>query len=50
VLVNDDILGDPSIQAILTEAERAGAKIEVFNSDDEAGEQLKAFRGIACIA
>lgn len=50
VLVNDNMLGDPTVQATLSVAERAGAKIEVFNSDDEAGEQLKAFKGIACMA
>jgi stalled ribosome rescue protein Dom34 len=50
VLVNDNMLGDPAIQKILGKAEADGIKIEVFNSTDEVGQQLHAFKDIACVA
>ncbi len=49
LLVNDGVLGDPQIQKALAEAEQKGIRIEVFNSSDEAGQQLHAFKDIAGI-
>lgn len=49
LLVNDGVLGDPQIQKALAEAEQKGIHIEVFNSSDEAGQQLHAFKDIAGI-
>jgi protein pelota len=50
VLVNDSVLGDPGVQKVLANAEKSRVKIEVFNSNDEVGAQLKAFGDIASIA
>jgi len=49
ILVNDSILGDPAVQQILAKAEEDRVKIEVFNSNDEVGLQLHAFKDIASI-
>jgi protein pelota len=49
VMVNDSVIGEDKIREVLLDAEAHGARIEVFNSDDEAGQQLGAFKGIACI-
>ncbi|HVC58272.1 MAG TPA: hypothetical protein VND15_02235 [Candidatus Acidoferrales bacterium] len=49
ILVNDSVLGDLKIQQILTKAEEASLKIEVFNSIDEVGTQLHGFKDIASI-
>ncbi len=48
-MVNDSALNDDSIKAVLDFAYGAGAKIEIFNADDEAGAQLRAFGNIAGI-
>ncbi len=49
VLVNDSVLGNKDVQAVLANAERNKVKIEVFNAGDEVGEQLHAFKDIASI-
>lgn len=49
IMVNDSILGDQSVQQLLSDAESSRIKIEVFNSNDEVGMQLHAFKDIACI-
>ena len=49
VMVNDNVLGDKPTQEVLANAERRGVKIEVFNSDDEVGAQLKGFGNIGAI-
>ncbi len=50
ILVNDSILGDPAVQALLSDAEKDRIEIEVINSTDEVGEQLHGFKDIAVIA
>lgn len=47
ILVNDSLLNDEKAKGILEKADGTGVKIEIFNSDDEAGKQLAAFKGIA---
>ncbi len=49
ILVNDDIINDEQIREILDSADRSGIHIEIFNSQDDAGVQLKNFKGIATI-
>ncbi len=49
IFVNDSILGDKAVQELLTDAEGAKVRIEVFNSTDEVGEQLHSFKDIACV-
>ncbi len=49
VLVNDSVLGKKDVQETLANAEKNRVKIEVFNSVDEVGEQLRSFRDIACL-
>ncbi len=49
VFVNDSMLGDPAVQKILSDAEKNRVKIEVFNSNDEVGQQLHGFKDIACL-
>ena len=49
VLVNDSVIGSPEVQALLSSAERKHIAIKVFNSDDEVGQQLHAFKDIASI-
>ncbi len=49
VFVNDSVLGDASIQKALATAEARSASIEVFNSNDEVGQQLHSFGDIACV-
>ena len=49
VMVNDNVLGDPEIQKVLARAEKNRVKIEVFNANDEVGEQLHAFKDIVSI-
>ena len=49
VMVNDSVLGDPAVQAALEAAEASHVRIEVFNSDDEVGVQLRSFKDIACM-
>jgi protein pelota len=50
VLVNDSMLGERGVQAVLEKAERNRVKIEVFNSADEVGQQLASFKGVASIS
>jgi protein pelota len=49
ILVNDSILGNPTVQNLLSDAEKERVKIEVFNSNDEVGMQLHSFKDIVCI-
>jgi protein pelota len=49
IMVNDSFIGKPDVQEVLAEAERMGIKIDVFNSDDEVGQQLHAFKDIAAM-
>ncbi|MDE1854827.1 MAG: mRNA surveillance protein pelota [Candidatus Micrarchaeota archaeon] len=49
ILVNDSVLNDSEIKATLDSAYRQKVEIEVFNSDDDAGTQLKNFHNIAAI-
>ncbi|MCL4371798.1 mRNA surveillance protein pelota [Candidatus Marsarchaeota archaeon] len=49
VLVNDSVLGEPSIQSLLAAAEEKHLRIEVFNSGDEVGQQLASFKEIASL-
>ena len=47
VLVNDSVLNDPAIKEVLRSADRMGVRIEIFNSEDDAGTQLANFGNIA---
>ncbi len=49
VMVNDSFIGKPDVQEVLSEAEKEGIRIEVFNSDDEVGQQLHAFKDMAAM-
>jgi protein pelota len=49
ILVNDSMLNNEAIKKLLDEADRSGVKIEIFNSEDEAGKQLSSFKDIAAI-
>jgi protein pelota len=49
ILVNDSVLNDPEIKELLDMAYRQKVEIAVFNSDDDAGSQLKNFHNIAAI-
>ncbi len=49
VLVEDSSLNDEETKALLDQAEKERVRIEIFNSEDEAGRQLAAFKGIAAI-
>lgn len=49
ILVNDSVLNNEEIKALLDSADRSGVKIEIFNSEDEAGKQLGSFKDIAAI-
>ena len=49
IIVNDSFIGKPDVQEILSEAERMGIRIEVFNSDDEVGTQLHSFKDMAAL-
>ncbi|MEM3841502.1 MAG: mRNA surveillance protein pelota [Candidatus Micrarchaeaceae archaeon] len=48
VIVNDSVLGRPDYQRALEAAERMRAKVVVFNSSDEVGQQLASFEDIGC--
>jgi protein pelota len=50
ILVNDSALNDPDVKETLDIAYRQKVDIEVFNSDDDAGSQLKNFKNIAAIS
>ncbi len=47
VIVNDSLLNDEAIKELLDYVDQKKVKIEIFNSDDDAGIQLKTFSGIA---
>ncbi len=49
VLVNDSVLGDAEMQKVLALAEERNVQIEVFNANDEVGQQLHSFGDIACV-
>ncbi len=49
ILVNDSVLNQPEIRDVLDTAYVHKVEIEIFNSDDDAGSQLKNFQGIAAI-
>ncbi len=49
VLVNDSMLNDEKMKELLDYADKHGTKIEIFNSDDDAGIQLKNFKDVAGI-
>jgi protein pelota len=49
ILVNDSALNDPEVRDTLDIAYRQKVDIEVFNSDDDAGAQLKNFKNIVAI-
>ena len=48
VIVNDSVLGKADYQKALSVAERMKAKVIVFNSSDEVGQQLSGFEDIGC--
>lgn len=50
VLVNDSVLNDGKVKELLDYADKRGVRIEIFNSDDDAGMQLKNFKNVAGIA
>ncbi len=49
VLVNDDMLNKEEVQKVLEKADKQKVRIEIFNSNDEAGMQLGGLGGIASI-
>lgn len=49
ILVNDSVLSVDEVRELLDLADREGVRIEIFNSEDDAGRQLKAFSNIAAI-
>jgi protein pelota len=49
IIVNDSVINTEEIKALLDKADKQGVRIEIFNSDDEAGKQLSAFRNIVGI-
>ncbi len=49
VLVNDSVINDEEVKRVLDMADKRGVRIEIFNSDDDAGIQLKNFKNIVAI-
>lgn len=49
ILVGDDMINRSDVKELLDEADREGIRIEIFNSDDDAGAQLRNFSGVAAI-
>ncbi len=49
ILVNDSVINAKGYRELLDEADKQGVKIEIFNSSDDAGMQLKNFGDIAAI-
>lgn len=49
ILVNDDIINNDDVKEVLDAADKLGIRIEIFNSQDDAGIQLKNFKGIASV-
>ena len=50
IMVNDSAINDPETQRLLDKADSQKVRIEIFNSEDEAGMQLAHFNGIAGIS
>ncbi len=50
VLVNDSVLDDKQVKELLDIADQSKVRIEIFNSEDDAGMQLKNFKDIAAIS
>ncbi|MDE1823982.1 MAG: mRNA surveillance protein pelota [Candidatus Micrarchaeota archaeon] len=50
ILVNDSIINDENAKRVLDSADRHGIRIEIFNSEDDAGIQLSNFKNIVCIS
>ncbi|MGC8538287.1 MAG: hypothetical protein ACP5MK_00245 [Candidatus Micrarchaeia archaeon] len=50
IIVNDDMLNDAKAKELLDLAESHNISIYIFNSDDDAGMQLKGFGGIGSIS
>ncbi len=49
VMVNDSMLNNEAVKGVLDEADMRKVKIEIFNSEDDAGMQLGNFSGIAAV-
>ncbi|MGC8628923.1 MAG: mRNA surveillance protein pelota [Candidatus Micrarchaeia archaeon] len=49
LLVNDSVLNDKKIKGLLEQAYRQHVEIKIFNSDDDAGMQLKNFNDIVAV-
>ncbi|MHB1829824.1 MAG: mRNA surveillance protein pelota [Candidatus Micrarchaeaceae archaeon] len=49
IIVNDNRINEAEIKEVLDKADKLGIKIEIFNSEDDAGVQLKSFAGIAAV-
>lgn len=49
ILVSDSVLNEREIKEVLDAAYRQKVAIQVFNSDDDAGSQLRNFKNIAAI-
>jgi protein pelota len=50
ILVNDSVINDKRIKEVLDAADKRGIRIEIFNSDDDAGVQLRNFKDIIAIS
>ncbi len=50
VMVNDAVLNRKEIQNVLDIADKQKVRIEIFNSEDDAGKQLANFKNIASIS
>ncbi len=49
IIVNDSVINDAKVKKVLDMADSRNIKIEIFNADDDAGIQLKAFKDIAAV-
>ena len=49
ILVNDSVLNNEEIKPILDMADKLGIPIEIFNSNDDAGKQLKGLGDIVAL-
>ena len=49
MIVNDSVIGDEKIRHLLDTAYMQKVEIKIFNADDDAGQQLKNFGGVAAI-
>ena len=50
VMINDSSLNDEDMKRILDRIDELGIRIEIFNSEDDAGAQLHGFKDIAAIS